>query len=115
MTLLWVALGGAFGSASRYGLGIWISQRSRYKYPFGTFTVNVMGAFLLGVVVASGFEESVNALLADGFLGGFTTFSTFMYEGVTLIKDNETKNALLYVILTMVLGMGAFALGYFIE
>ena len=114
MTLLWIALGGALGSASRYGLGIWITQRSRFKYPFGTFAVNILGAFLLGVVAASGLEESVNALLADGFLGGFTTFSTFMYEGVTLIKENERKNALLYIVLTVVLGMGAFALGYFI-
>jgi CrcB protein len=112
MTLVWVALGGALGSASRYGIGVWISQRRGYKYPFGTFTVNVTGAFLFGVVLASGLEGSANALLADGFLGGFTTFSTFMYEGVALIKDNETKNALLYVTLTMVLGIGAFALGW---
>lgn len=114
MTLLWIAFGGALGSASRYGLGVWITQKSRYKYPFGTFTVNILGAFLLGIVMANGYQESVHALIADGFLGGFTTYSTFMYEGVTLIKENEQKNALLYIILTVTFGMGAFGFGYLI-
>jgi CrcB protein len=86
-------------------------------YLWGTFGVNILGAFLLGFFVTITVEVTrirshYRAGIAVGLFGGFTTFSTFMYEGVALIKDNETKNALLYVTLTMVLGIGAFALGW---
>lgn len=115
--VIWVMVGGAVGSVLRIIIRDW-SAAIPGDFPWGTFGVNILGAFLLGFFVTITVEVTrirshYRAGIADGFLGGFTTFSTFMYEGVALIKDNETKNALLYVTLTMVLGIGAFALGWF--
>ena len=115
--VIWVMVGGAVGSVLRIIIRDW-SAAIPGDFPWGTFGVNILGAFLLGFFVTITVEVTwirshYRAGIAEGFLGGFTTFSTFMYEGVALIKDNETKNALLYVTLTMVLGIGAFALGWF--
>lgn len=114
--VIWVMVGGAVGSVLRIIIRDW-SAAIPGDFPWGTFGVNILGAFLLGFFVTITVEVTrirshYRAGIAEGFLGGFTTFSTFMYEGVALIKDNETKNALLYVTLTMVLGIGAFALGW---
>lgn len=114
--VIWVMVGGAVGSVLRIIIRDW-SAAIPGDFPWGTFGVNILGAFLLGFFVTITVEVTrirshYRAGIAEGFLGGFTTFSTFMYEGVTLIKDNETKNALVYVTLTMVLGIGAFALGW---
>lgn len=114
--VIWVMVGGAVGSVLRIIIRDW-SAAIPGDFPWGTFGVNILGAFLLGFFVTITVEVTrirshYRAGIAVGFLGGFTTFSTFMYEGVALIKDNETKNALLYVTLTMVLGIGAFALGW---
>jgi len=114
--VIWVMVGGAVGSVLRIIIRDW-SAAIPGDFPWGTFGVNILGAFLLGFFVTITVEVTrirshYRAGIAEGFLGGFTTFSTFMYEGVALIKDNETKNALLYVTLTMVLGIGAFAIGW---
>ena len=115
--VIWVMVGGAVGSVLRIIIRDW-SAAIPGDFPWGTFGVNILGAFLLGFFVTITVEVTrirshYRAGIAVGLFGGFTTFSTFMYEGVALIKDNETKNALLYVTLTMVLGIGAFALGWF--
>ncbi|MFA7661800.1 MAG: fluoride efflux transporter CrcB [Anaerovoracaceae bacterium] len=114
--VIWVMVGGAVGSVLRIIIRDW-SAAIPGDFPWGTFGVNILGAFLLGFFVTITVEVTrirshYRAGIAVGLFGGFTTFSTFMYEGVALIKDNETKNALLYVTLTMVLGIGAFALGW---
>ena len=114
--VIWVMVGGAVGSVLRIIIRDW-SAAIPGDFPWGTFGVNILGAFLLGFFVTITVEVTrirshYRAGIAVGLFGGFTTFSTFMYEGVALIKDNETKNALLYVTLTMVLGIGAFAIGW---
>ena len=113
MTLLLVGLGGAFGSIARYALGKYIAEHSRGTIPWGTALVNVSGAFLLGLLHGAGAPADAQRLLADGFLGAFTTFSTFFHEGVTLFQDNERKNAAVYLLGTLALGLLGCLAGYF--
>lgn len=111
MVYILVGIGGAFGSAARYKLGKIISERSRHRFPTGTFIINITGAFLLGIVSASGVSANWYYLLADGFLGAYTTFSTFMYEGFNLFKENRIKNGIFYISISLVLGIIGFVLG----
>ena len=112
--MLYVAVGGALGSISRYTLGKFISERSTMRFPMGTFVVNILGAFLLGIVSNIGFDQSYYALLGDGFLGAFTTFSTFMYEGFNLFGDREFYNAFTYIILSALIGIFFYNLGAYL-
>lgn len=84
---------GAAGAVCRYAVDRWVSDVSGGQFPWGTLTVNVVGAFLLGVLVALATErllvdENWRIALGIGFLGSFTTFSTFAYESVRLAEDS---------------------------
>jgi fluoride exporter len=84
---------GAAGAASRYAVDSWLSNISGAQFPWGTMTVNVLGAFLLGVLIAITTErvlidQNWRIGLGIGFLGSFTTFSTFAYESVRLAEDS---------------------------
>ncbi|MDK2867505.1 MAG: fluoride exporter [Clostridiales bacterium] len=114
MSLIWVAVGGAFGSISRFQMGKMIAEKTTDRFPFGTFCVNILGAFLLGIVSNADFGGTAYALLGDGFLGAFTTFSTFMFDGFNLFEDNELLNAVAYILLTVILGVISYHLGYWI-
>lgn len=113
---LWlaVALGGALGSAGRYGLGL--AARALWPgWPWGTFLVNVIGSFAIGLLVA-GFmlrpaPEWLRLGLITGVLGGFTTFSAFSIEALDLLRSGGTTAAGVYVASTLVLGLAACALG----
>lgn len=111
MEYILLGIGGAFGSLTRYKLGNIISKRTKSKFPFGTFIINITGAFLLGVLTSSGISKNMSILLADGFMGAYTTFSTFMYEGFNLFQYRKKLNAFVYVILTLILGILGFYLG----
>jgi CrcB protein len=100
-----VGLGGILGSITRYKLGKIISERSDSTFPIGTFIINISGALLLGIVSRLGLSRGLYALFGDGFLGAYTTFSTFMYEGFNLFQENEILNALTYIGLSMILGV----------
>jgi fluoride exporter len=106
-----IGLGAGVGSVFRYEISRRMSLKNNSRKTLGTFAVNLTGAFLLGVVVALSLDSLWWSLLADGFLGGFTTFSTLMAEGVQLIRGNKKINALVYFATTVVLGIGAFLLG----
>lgn len=110
MDLVFVGIGGALGSAARYGLGKLIAKRAAPGFPAGTFIINVTGAILLGLVISAGTGGSIYLLLADGFLGAYTTFSTFMYEGFNLFKDKKT-NAIVYIAGSLVLGVIGYITG----
>ncbi len=112
MDLIWVGIGGAFGSLSRYQLGKIIARRSKSTFPWGTIVINISGAILLGVVSGMGAGSHLSLLVADGFLGAFTTFSTFMYEGFNLIKGNKKKSALAYMLITLLGGILGYVVGY---
>lgn len=111
MQYLIVGLGGIFGSIVRYALGKLISERSASIFPIGTFIINITGAFLLGILSASNLGENLYILFGDGFLGAYTTFSTFMYEGFQLFQEREKLNAFTYVILSFIIGVIGYALG----
>ena len=112
MELILVSIGGAAGSLLRWQVGGLISKHSGSGFPFGTMAVNLSGALLLGVVSALDVSHSVWLLLAEGVLGAYTTFSTFMFEGFTLFRKDKTRSALCYIAITMVLGIAGFCVGF---
>lgn len=112
MDILFVGIGGAFGAVTRFGLGKLISQKSHSVFPVGTFIINISGAILLGVLTSINSTNNIYLLLGDGFLGAYTTFSTFMYEGFNLFQGNEKKNALTYILASLILGVIGFLIGF---
>ncbi len=112
-----VALGGALGAMARMGVGQWVRTVAQGPVPWHTFVINVGGSFALGVVVsvlaARGQEHTavLNHLLAIGFLGAFTTFSTFELETWNLVTEGKWVVALLYVMASVVSGCGGLGLG----
>jgi CrcB protein len=115
----WVAAGGAVGSVARHGLNIGLSKLHDHHFPWGIFTVNVLGSLAMGIVVAlfaRRWPESDNMRLAltTGLLGGFTTFSAFSYDVVALVEKGETATAAIYALATVVLSILACVIGLWI-
>lgn len=111
MELILIGVGGALGSISRFTLGKAIAERTSTTFPLGTVIINFLGAFLLGIISQSNINHSIFIMLTEGYLGGFTTFSTFMYEGFNLFQENEKLNAFMYIGITLVLGIVGYVLG----
>lgn len=109
MNLLLVGIGGALGSIVRFQFGKIISRKSNRTLPLGTFIINITGALLLGILTSIDAGNNAYLLLGDGFLGAYTTFSTFMYEGFNLFRENEKLNAFTYIFGSLLLGI----IGYF--
>jgi len=120
MIYLLIALGGAAGSLLRYLVGGAVQARSTSGFPIGTMVVNISGCLLIGVLVRQfmnmQLSQDLRALLIVGFCGGFTTFSTFSAETLTLVEGGEYARATLYVVLSVTLcllatfaGMAAMA------
>ena len=110
-----VAVGGAVGAALRYLTGIGIVRLfGHHDFPVPILTVNVIGSFLMGVFVVAAANKGLthlSPLVMTGFLGGFTTFSVFSLETMTLIERGATGQAALYVLLSVGLSVGGLALG----
>ena len=101
--LLFIALGGASGSVSRYLLAHWAHQLWEGKLPVGTLLVNALGSFAIGVVYVLLVERQFihadwRGVLMVGFLGAFTTFSTFSLETITLMESGHMAHALAYML-----------------
>jgi fluoride exporter len=115
MTVLWVFFGGGLGSAARYLIGRWSVAALGVAFPYGTLIVNLAGCFALGLVVqlaiAGEWHGDVRTALAAGFLGGFTTYSSFNQETLTLFASGATGAAVLNVAITLAGGLAAGALG----
>ena len=115
---LLVMMGGALGAVARYGLGFGMAQWLGLGFPYGTLLINLSGAFFLGYLVApatvQGWPAGVRLLLGTGFCGGFTTFSTFSVEVLTLWQRGQGGLAALYLILSLVGGVLAAALGFMV-
>jgi CrcB protein len=118
-TLLLVGTGGFLGSISRFLASRFIQENLPVAFPFGTFSVNITGCFLIGLIY--GFSERSSLLtsewkmfLAVGFCGGFTTFSTFANENLALLRDGDFFHFLLYTGLSVFLGITATFLGVLI-
>ncbi len=112
MDLLLVGIGGVCGGLARYQLGKIISQKLKTAFPAGTFIINITGAFLLGLVTSLDIGKNYYILLGDGFLGAYTTFSTFMYEGFNLFQDNNKLNAIIYILSSAILGIIGYIVGF---
>ncbi|MEC7298000.1 MAG: fluoride efflux transporter CrcB [Pseudomonadota bacterium] len=116
-TLLHVALGGAIGASARYLTGVAALRLMGPGFPWGTLVVNVIGSFLMGAIVILLAELSANRfapLLMTGLLGGFTTFSAFSLDAVTLWERGETMQAAAYVAASVVLSLAALMAGLFV-
>lgn len=114
--LFLVMLGGAIGSAARYGVGRAGVALLGPAFPWGTLAVNIIGGFLMGLLGASLLRFGPNAeqarlLLGVGVLGGFTTFSSFSLETFAMIERGEALTALAYVLASIVGAIGAVAIG----
>ena len=116
MDYILVGIGGAAGAILRYAASRTFNEITQGSFPVGTIVVNVTGAFLLCLLVGSVVNvgiliKEVGLALTVGFLGSYTTFSTFSYETVKLIQDGEIAPALSCVLITVVLGLIAAWLG----
>lgn len=116
MNVLVIGIGGFVGAVARYGIAAWIGQRWGRSFPLGTFVINVSGSFLIGLLMtlmAERFTENPQwrLLLVVGFLGAYTTFSTFEYETGALLKDGEWLYAGLNVVMSVIVGFVALKLG----
>lgn len=96
------------GSLARFAIGRLVAVRWKKSYPLATFVINISGALLLGIVANLGLDRNYILLFADGFLGAYTTFSTFMFEGVDLIKRRATGQSLSYIVLSIILGLTGY-------
>lgn len=111
-----IGIGGFLGAIARYAIGLWIGQKWGRSFPIGTFVVNVSGSFFIGLIMSLFTEKLMvnpqwRLFLTVGFLGAYTTFSTFEYETGSLLKDGEWLIALMNVILSVVAGFVALKLG----
>lgn len=117
--ILSVAVGGALGAVARYLINISPASNAFHKFPFHTFIINISGSFLIGflmIVLTDKMQVNENMRLAIivGFLGAFTTFSTFEIEIFDLIQDRQMIVALLYLFLSVVVGFIGVAAGVFL-
>lgn len=115
MTVLMVALGGAVGAVARWGLGGWVQSLLDTTFPLGTLFVNILGSFLLGFFMpffeSLAWSSDVRTLVTIGFLGAFTTFSTFSYEAVVLLEGGEWGRGAYYMVGTFLLGLAGLVSG----
>lgn len=115
MTVLLVALGAALGAPARFLTDRWVQSRHDSVFPWGTFAVNVVGSFVLGVVIggaaAGGVSPAVATALGTGFCGALTTYSTFGFETVRLAETGALRYAVANVLLSVLAGLTAATAG----
>jgi len=108
-TLIAIFLGGGTGSVLRYVIQQLINENLTTNFPWGTFTVNVLGSFLIGLFYALsarlGLSAEIRLLLTTGLCGGFTTFSTFSNDGVLLLKQGHSGTFILYTLASVIIGI----------
>jgi CrcB protein len=109
--ILAVGLGSFIGGICRYLVTLFIQNKFLTTFPFGTMFVNVLGCFLIGVIYALSDRGSLSPLwrmfLATGMMGGFTTFSTFSNETVSMLRDAEYVPAFSYIAFSIIIGLAA--------
>lgn len=114
MTIVLVFLGAMVGAPLRYLTDRLMQSRHDTLFPWGTFAANIAGCLILGGLAGAGFAvpSPVLALLATGFCGALTTYSTFSYETIRLVDEKAYFYAALNVIVSVIAGLGAVLLGY---
>jgi len=114
-----VAVGGVVGCCARYGVSQWVQVWYDKGFPLATLIINVVGSLAMGFLFVATLERvnvspALRMAVLTGVLGGFTTFSTFAMETLLLLEDGETAYAVLYVLLSVLLGLGAAFLGVYL-
>jgi len=109
---LMVGLGGCLGSILRFWVGNYVGSRMGTRFPYGTLAINVTGSFLLGLVFAlltarTTWSPNWRYLIPIGFIGGYTTFSSFEFETLRIIQDGQVGLGILYVGLSVFVGFVA--------
>lgn len=114
--LIQVAIGGALGASARYLTGLWMLRAFGSRFPWGTITVNIVGAFLIGVLITVLSQRGASAyapFLVTGMLGGFTTFSAFSLDAFTLFERGQVMAAGAYVAGSVLLSLVAIMAGVY--
>lgn len=116
--LIFVFIGGGFGSVLRFIIGKWLNN-SENGIPYGTFAANIIGSLLIGVILgyaakSDTLSQNHTLLLATGFCGGFTTFSTFAYENHIFLKSGDFTSFAFYTIASFALGFLAVFIGMYL-
>lgn len=111
-----VAAGGAVGAALRHGVNQWALQALGAGFPWGTLAINVAGSVLMGILVGAfallwDAPQSMRLFLTTGVLGGFTTFSAFSLDAVSLMQRGQISEAAFYVLASVVLSLGGLCAG----
>jgi len=116
MRVVLVLVGGALGALARYSLGGVVAERMGIGFPYGTFVINITGSFALGIIAVLTTERALihpewRTFLGIGFLGAFTTFSTWQYETFRLIEEGNWVGGLMNIGGSILVGFGALLLG----
>ena len=117
LTLSQVALGGALGAAMRYLTNVGVMRAIGPGFPYATMIVNIAGSFLMGLLVVVLAKKGGNAFapfVLTGILGGFTTFSAFSLDAMTLWERGDVPLAFAYVVGSVLLSLAALAVGLFV-
>jgi len=116
---IYVSLGAIVGANSRYLIGLWAAERFGVSFPYGTMIVNITGCFLIGVFNGLGemglaIPPNVRLLFTVGFLGAYTTFSSFGFESISLLRVSGFLAASLNITINVVVGLAAVVLGLYV-
>lgn len=116
--ILFVFVGGGFGSVLRYAIGKYLNNTNT-GIPYGTFAANILGSLLIGIILGlaaknNTLSQNHTLLLATGFCGGFTTFSSFAYENHMFLKSGDFTSFAIYTIASFIIGFMAVFFGMFL-
>ena len=114
--ILLVGFGGGIGSIARFLCQKWFNENHPHPFPWGTFVVNLAGCLLIGIIYAAAEKTSLlspqtRLLLITGFCGGFTTFSTFAFENMNLLRSGDIMYFFIYITASVVLGIASVFAG----
>lgn len=114
--MLWVGLGGFFGANARYLVSGWAAERWGAGFPYGTFIINITGSFILGFFLAFAEQRpwvypTSRLMFAIGFVGAYTTFSTYTYESILLMQDGQMILAVTNIVGSVLAGLVAVIAG----
>ena len=117
--LILVFIGGGFGSVLRFLIGKWLNNTEN-GIPYGTFAANILGSLLIGLILgyaakSDTLNQNQTLLLATGFCGGFTTFSTFAYENHIFLKSGDFMSFAFYTIVSFAVGFLAVFAGMYVS